>query len=68
MVRQYERHTSSDELSVEERARSSEPSPIWERIVALGESVPESTWDNVPTDLARNWRCYKHGRRKARDA
>ena len=27
-------------------------------------SSPESTWDNVPTDLAQNWHDYKYGRRR----
>ena len=26
--------------------------PIWEQMAALGESAPEGTWDNVPTDLS----------------
>ena len=26
--------------------------PIWEQLAALGESAPEGTWDNVPTDLS----------------
>lgn len=32
--------------------------PIWEQIVALGRSIPEEEWANVPTDLARNLRRY----------
>lgn len=66
MVRQHERHVSRNGPEVEEISLASETSPIWEKIVALGESVPESAWDKVPTDLARNWRSYKYGRRKAR--
>lgn len=26
--------------------------PIWEQLTTLGESAPEGTWDNVPTDLS----------------
>lgn len=26
--------------------------PIWEQLTALGESAPQGTWDNVPTDLS----------------
>ena len=61
MVRQYERRISGEELEFDERPRASDSSPAWKKIVALGESVPESAWDKVPTDLARNWRSYKYG-------
>lgn len=26
--------------------------PIWEQLAAIGESAPEGTWDNVPSDLS----------------
>lgn len=35
--------------------------PIWEIIVELGASVPESEWEKVPTDLAKNLHHYLHG-------
>ena len=64
MVRQYERDASIETLEPEEKSRASESSPVWKKIVALGKSIPEAAWDNVPTDLARNWKYYKYGRRK----
>lgn len=35
--------------------------PLWRRIVAIGESVPESEWQGVPPDLSRNLDHYLYG-------
>ena len=35
--------------------------PIWEAIVELGASVPESEWKKVPTDLSINLEHYLYG-------
>ena len=32
--------------------------PIWETAIALGATVPETEWDALPTDLARNLDAY----------
>lgn len=43
--------------------------PFWKKIAAIGKSAPEGTWDDVPTDLAKNWHDYKYGRKgRARKA
>ena len=66
MVRQREYDRLSKTFEIGEEAHTSDSTPVWKKIVALGESAPESAWDNVPTDLARNWRSYKYGRQKVR--
>ncbi len=35
--------------------------PVWEVLVELGASVPESEWEKVPTDLSINFHHYHHG-------
>ena len=32
--------------------------PIWERLAAIGASVPAEVWDKVPTDLSTNLDKY----------
>jgi hypothetical protein len=41
--------------------------PVWEAIVELGASVPESEWEKVPTDLSINFHHYHHGAPKERE-
>jgi len=45
------------------RLRKYDPTakPIWEVLVELGASVPESEWEKVPTDLSINFHYYHHG-------
>jgi len=45
------RTVTIDEATVEEP-------PIWETLLEISASVPESEWANVPTDLARNLDHY----------
>ena len=63
--RQYDRVNKA--VGVKDESCAAEAPAIWEKVVALGESIPQSAWKNVPTDLARNWQSYKFGRGKARD-
>jgi hypothetical protein len=32
--------------------------PIWERLAAIGASVPAEVWDTVPSDLSENLDHY----------
>lgn len=41
--------------------------PIWEVLVELGASVPESEWEKVPTDLSINFHHYHHGAPKEKE-
>jgi hypothetical protein len=44
------------------KSRKRKPNkPLWQMIVELGNSVPESEWEKLPTDLARNFHHYHHG-------
>jgi hypothetical protein len=35
--------------------------PLWERLVSLGQEVPEEEWAKLPTDLSRNFEHYTYG-------
>jgi Arc/MetJ-type ribon-helix-helix transcriptional regulator len=35
--------------------------PIWERVIRLGERIPDEAWADVPTDLSKNWEFYRYG-------
>jgi Arc/MetJ-type ribon-helix-helix transcriptional regulator len=35
--------------------------PAWERIVAIGQAVPQEAWNSAPTDLATNLDHYLYG-------
>lgn len=35
--------------------------PIWEVLIELGATVPDSEWAKVPTDLAKNLDHYLYG-------
>jgi hypothetical protein len=41
--------------------------PIWQVLVELGASVPESEWEKVPTDLSINFHHYHHGAPKEKE-
>jgi len=41
--------------------------PIWEVLVELGASVPESEWGKVPEDLSINFHHYHHGAPKEKE-
>ncbi len=42
-------------------SRPQDTRPIWEIIAAIGQEVPDEAWDQVPTDLARNYKHYLYG-------
>ena len=50
-----------EELSIGETPFDPDAPPIWETIAAIGRSIPEEAWDNVPTDLAANLHHYLYG-------
>jgi hypothetical protein len=60
MVKETERHLISD-AGVEEKPSVSEVMPIWEKISALGKSIPEAGLDDVPTDVSKNYKHYLFG-------
>ena len=60
MVKQTERHLIRD-TSVEEKRPVSGAMRTWEKISALGKSIPEGEWNNVPTDGAKNYKHYLYG-------
>ncbi len=35
--------------------------PIWEIMVELGQQIPEEELNQIPTDLARNYKHYLYG-------
>jgi hypothetical protein len=37
-----------------------EPS-LWQRLAAIGDSVPAEEWEKLPRDLAKNFDHYAHG-------
>jgi len=41
--------------------------PIWDRIIKLGQQVPDEEWADVPTDFARNLEHYLYGAPKESD-
>jgi len=45
----------------ETRSIQNERRPIWEIIVEHGEQIPEDELDQLPTDLARNYKHYLYG-------
>jgi hypothetical protein len=42
-------------------AGSHDSRPAWERIVAIGQAVPQEVWDTIPSDLATNLDHYLYG-------
>ena len=47
----------------EEGPPSSTGQSILKMFEKIHKSAPEGTWDDVPTDLAKNWHDYKYGRK-----
>ena len=47
----------------EEGLPSSTGQSILKMFEKIHKSAPEGTWDDVPTDLAKNWHDYKYGRK-----
>ena len=47
----------------EESPPSSTGQSILKMFEKIHKSAPEGTWDDVPTDLAKNWHDYKYGRK-----
>jgi hypothetical protein len=41
--------------------------PLWQSIVALGQSVPAEEWDRVPTDLSTNLGHYLYDKPRYED-
>ena len=60
MVKQSERRIVRDG-SEENDSPAFEAMPIWEKIAALGKSIPEEEWGDVPTDGSKNYKHYLYG-------
>ena len=37
--------------------------PVWKKVVRIGASVPEETWEGVPSDLSEKLDDYLYGRK-----
>jgi signal recognition particle subunit SEC65 len=70
MASKQQRETASRKSGRKMSARPAVPkynpkaAPIWEVAERLAAEVPNSEWENVPRDLARNVHHYLHGRVK----
>lgn len=53
-----------EERSLGEKPYDAAARPIWKVISDLGTEIPESEWERVPTDLARNLDHYLYGRKQ----
>ena len=40
---------------------------IVERVKARHEAIPQKEWENIPTDLAKNYKHYLYGHPKEKD-
>jgi hypothetical protein len=41
-----------------------EKDPLWARLAALGQQIPEEEWETLPSDLSRNFEHYVYGASK----
>jgi hypothetical protein len=35
--------------------------PFWQKLIILGQEIPEKEWAKLPTDLSRNFEHYMYG-------
>ena len=54
-------------LSIDGATAGEQHESLLEMFDRLRDSVPPDTWDNVPTDLARNKNHYRYGHPKEAD-
>jgi hypothetical protein len=58
---------SADEMARPEPEPDPALPPIWERVMAIGASVPPEEWAKLPRDYAKNFRHYRYGTPKEED-
>ena len=65
LARELEARVSASEEGQdrEENSSKSTGSSILKMFEEIHKSAPEGVWDDVPTDLAKNWHDYKYGRK-----
>ncbi len=59
IVGQVRQLTTDTNIQREEIQRDRKARPIWEVAVELGAKIPESEWEKVPSDLAKNFDFYQ---------
>lgn len=65
-IRQRARVNTGPGADTENRVTDSSR-PLWQRIVAIGASVPDEEWAKVPADLSKNLDHYLYGAPKEED-
>jgi len=58
---QSEKKHSTENGEVEIKSSFDLSKPFWQRIVEIGEQVPEKEWEKLPKDFARNFEHYMYG-------
>lgn len=53
-TKKQEENNNQQNLSYDTTAK-----PIWEIAVEIGEKIPDSEWQNVPSDLSKNFDSYQ---------
>ena len=53
--------SNDNQQPMSKQNNSSSHRPLWQKIVELGEEIPEEEWEKVPSDASMNYKKYLYG-------